>query len=312
MPGWSELQNELVGQGGPNWLLQQLSKYMNGIAELRNGATVISYASAFLQRPEVNSSIAYEDVHGLMEAVHSADIEGGGHLTLILHTPGGDLYAVESVVDYLHAKFNYIEVIVPFLAMSAGAMISLASNLVILGKQSQLGPIDPQISSGYKWHSARAILEGFERAKEDIERNTKSAHLWAPILQNMGPSLMVEADKSLHHSKELVVEWLRRRMFSGELDAEETIQKIAGYFNAEQTDGAHRNVYVHGQRIGLQKLLTLGVKTETLEENQQLQDAVLSAYHVMTLMFTHSQTIKIIAANSGGWWIKNHPTTPSG
>ncbi|MCY4155966.1 MAG: hypothetical protein OXF66_00785 [Gammaproteobacteria bacterium] len=70
---------------------------------------------------------------------------------------------------------------VPFLAMSGGAMISLASDVITLGRQSQLGPIDPQLLVGNQWRSARAIQEAFMQAKTDIEKNTNLAHLWAPM-----------------------------------------------------------------------------------------------------------------------------------
>ena len=170
-------------------------------------------------------------------------------LVLILHTPGGDPNAVESIVEYLHAKFDRIDVVVPYLAMSGGAMISLASDLLILGKQSQLGPIDPQFRIDNKFHSARAIQEGFKKARADIEKDTKLAHLWAPILQNMGPSLVLEADKALAYSKELVVNWLNNRMLKGIEDEEERKEKadiIAAYFNAENIP-SHGQVHVHGQ-----------------------------------------------------------------
>lgn len=160
---------------------------MSKISKIRKTSTVIFYASAFLQKPNNSSSIAREDINGFMNALYKVKTQSS--LTLILHTPGGDLNAVESIVDYLHSKFDYIEVIVPYLAMSGGAMISLASNLLVLGRQSQLGPIDPQLNIGTSIHSARAILEGFNKAKADIENNIKLAHLWAPILQSMGGGL---------------------------------------------------------------------------------------------------------------------------
>ena len=239
-----------------------------------------------------------------MNALYGASADKG--LTLILHTPGGDPNAVESIVEYLHSKFSYIEVIVPYLAMSGGAMMGLASNLLVLGKQSQLGPIDPQFTIGNKTHSARAIQEGFEKAKKDIESNIKLAHLWAPILQNMGPSLIVEADKALSYSKELVINWLNKRMFltNSDKEKEATINTIGAYFNAEEAE-PHGSVHVHGQRIGIQKLQDLGLKAEPLEDKQDLQTAVLTAYHLMTLIFETSHSVKFIASNRGKMWTKN-------
>ena len=213
MPAWSELLSETQKhENAPAWLARELKERLNAISKRRSNAVVIFYASAFLQKQRIdrNLYIDREDVNGFMNALHGVPTNNG--LVLILHTPGGDPNAVESIIEYLHSKFNYIEVIVPYLAMSGGAMISLASNLLLLGKQSQLGPIDPQIVIGNKTHSARAIQEAFEQAKQDIESDTKLAHLWAPILQNMGPSLVLEVDKALSYSKELVVNWLNKRM----------------------------------------------------------------------------------------------------
>ena len=212
MASWSELLEEFKAktQSEPDWLGKKLQEVLDAISKRRGDTAVIFYASGFLQKADDNVSITREDINGFMNALYEASTVNG--LTLILHTPGGDPNAVESVVEYLHSKFQRIEVIVPYLAMSGGAMISLASDLLILGRQSQLGPIDPQFLIGNKVHSARAIQEGFNKAREDIENNTRLAHLWAPILQNMGPSLVLEADKALSYSKELVANWLKKRM----------------------------------------------------------------------------------------------------
>ena len=98
-------------------------------------------------------------------------------LTLLLHTPGGVTNAAETIVAYLWSKFLDIEVIVPTYAMSAGTMISLAANRLIMGRQSQLGPIDPQMPMGGCFVSARAIVDQFERAKADVLSNRDLAHV---------------------------------------------------------------------------------------------------------------------------------------
>ncbi len=307
MSSWSELLRELSeNTDDPTWLDNKLKEQLVRVSEFRKGTAVIFYASAFLNKNHLDSTITREDINGFMNALYEADTDKG--LTLILHTPGGDPNAVESIVDYLHSKFKYIEVIIPYLAMSGGTMISLASDLLILGRQSQLGPIDPQFPIGGKIHSARAIQEGFNRAKEDIRSDVKLGHLWAPILQNMGPSLIVEAEKALSYSKELVVNWLARRMFrcEDEPERQNIVNQIAAYFNAESV-GSYGTVHVHGQRIGIQKLRELGLKVESLENSQTLQNVVLTAYHLMTLIFENTPSIKFIVSNRDKMWSKMSP-----
>jgi len=56
--------------------------------------------------------------------------------------------AAQTIVDYLRSKFSTIEVLVPTYAMSAGTMIALGCDRVFMGRQSQLGPTDPQLIVG--------------------------------------------------------------------------------------------------------------------------------------------------------------------
>ncbi len=307
MSSWSDLLEEFHAQKNPNWFVESLRTSLGAISKRRGDADVIFYASAFLQKAVDQVSITREDINGFMNALYGAPADQG--LVLILHTPGGDPNAVESIVEYLHAKFDRIEVVVPYLAMSGGAMISLAGDMLLLGKQSQLGPIDPQLIIDNKVYSARAIQEGFSRAREHIEKDTRLAHLWAPILQNMGPSLVVEADKNLKYSQELVANWLcKRKLINVANDKEKKARAdtIAAYFNAESTED-HGQVHVHGQRIGAAKLEELGIGLAYLEENQDLQNDVLTAYHLMTLIFEMSSSYKFIASDKGKMWVKQEP-----
>ena len=75
---------------------------------------------------------------------------------------------------------------------------------------------------------------------------------------------------------------------------------IAAYFNAEITPN-HGQVHVHGQRIRAGKLKELGLKLEFLEDNQCLQNDVLTAYH---LIFSMTSSMKFIATNKGKMWVK--------
>ena len=77
-----------------------------------------------------------------MTVVHKLDKQKG--LDLILHTPGGETAATESLVDYLRSIFGTdIRAVIPQIAMSAGTTIACACKEIVMGKHSSLWPIDP-------------------------------------------------------------------------------------------------------------------------------------------------------------------------
>ena len=66
-----------------------------------------------------------------------------------------------------------IRVIVPQIAMSGGTMIACSSKEILMGKQSSLGPIDPQ----YRGVSAQGVLSEFKKAQEDVKQDKAAASL---------------------------------------------------------------------------------------------------------------------------------------
>ena len=132
MPNWSELVREISQLGSPFDVLRrkyilQLSNYTK-----RN---VICYYSGWLQKPELQEAVAVNDTdkNGFMTTINGLDISKG--LDLVLHTPGGDTAATESIVDYLWSKFSGdVRCFVPQMAMSAGTMIACASKRILMGK----------------------------------------------------------------------------------------------------------------------------------------------------------------------------------
>jgi ClpP class serine protease len=141
MPSWTDLLNKLESQ--PNdqaksqWLSQTFAHSLQNISRLRGGRNVLFYGSAFLQKPGASAialQITYEEINGFMSCMYG--MQWDQDLTLLMHTPGGVTNSTETIVSYLRSKFKSIEVIVPTFAMSAGTMISLAADKIILGRQS--------------------------------------------------------------------------------------------------------------------------------------------------------------------------------
>jgi ATP-dependent protease ClpP protease subunit len=298
MPSWNEIINKVQNFGNNsqemfNYLDSTMSNSLKAISSLRKNRNVIFYASAFLQKPQLDPmaiQITNEEINCFMAVMHGMDFSKG--LSLILHTPGGMTNATETLVEYIHTKFDYVETIIPTFAMSAGTMIALSSDAIIMGRQSQLGPIDPQMLIGGKTVSARSIYAQFEKAKNDIHENVINAHLWAPILGSMSPGLLIEASKANDYSEEIVKNWLERKNIKNSAE-------IANYFN---NPALHKS---HGKRIDRKDAREKGLCVIDLEDNQDLQEAVLTAYHTMTIFFEKTPASKIVVSNFGKRWIKN-------
>ena len=160
MPSWGTVLDNL--KNTPNPMDAMRRKYL-GTMHKYTGRNIIAYYSAFVQKPRIDGTgIDDNDKNAFMQAVCGLDRSKG--LDLILHTPGGQIAAAESLVSYLKALFGKdIRVFVPQIAMSAGTMIALSSKEIIMGKQSNLGPIDPQFGG----MSCAGIIEEFNEACSD-------------------------------------------------------------------------------------------------------------------------------------------------
>jgi hypothetical protein len=215
----------------------------------------------------------------------------GPNLDVILHSPGGSPEAAASLVRYLRTKFSHIRAFVPLAAMSAATMWALASNVILMGKHSQLGPIDPQMVSGAWTAPARAILRQFEQAKEEC-KDPALLGAWIPILEQYGPALIQQCEAAEALALRLVREWLERYMFAGEPDAAQKAEDVAGYFANYEIHQSHT------LGIDREQARSQGVRIEDLESDQALQDAVLSVHHA-TMHTLQGPAVKIVENHLG-------------
>ena len=301
MPSWSDLQDALsrIEPDRRGDYIAEKSRKSTELIARHYGRNVLYYASSFLQKPQIPglfTSINMEDVNGFMAGVHGHDFSKG--LLLILHTPGGMAEAAQTIVDYLRSKFSAIDVLVPTYAMSAGTMIALGCDRIVMGRQSQLGLTDPQLIVGNRPFSAHSIVEQFEEAKAEITSNPLLAHAWAPVLRSFGPALLQEARKSISYGQTLVQGWLQKYMFSERPDPATLASEVAAHFGGSQHGS-------HGRRIDRDEAKRQQLEVIDLEDDQYLQDEVLTLYHLSTIAFQMGPAAKSVMSSNGRLWIKN-------
>lgn len=286
MPNWNSILNELNQTGSQfDVIRRRYIKRLNSLTK-RN---VICYYSGWLQKQGINEvAITDFDKNGFMTVIHGLDKKKG--LDLILHTPGGDTAATESIVDYLYKTFgNDIRCFVPQMAMSGGTMIACSCKEIWMGNHSSLGPIDPQ----YGGIPAHALIEEFKRAVQDIQKNPAMIPVWQPIIAKYRPTLIGECEKVIKWSNEIVEVWLRRNMLNADRSIEEKIQSIMTEL------GDHAVNLAHNRHLSAEKCLSIGLKICKLEDNHKLQESVLSIHHSFIHTLGATPAVKIIENHNG-------------
>ena len=110
------------------------------IGETRN-STAILYITG--DRQGLETKIGQDIIDLFVD--HLDAIGPVDRISLILYTSGGMTSTAWNLVNLLHMFCEDLEVIVPGKCMSAGTLITLGANQIIMTKQATLGPIDPSL-----------------------------------------------------------------------------------------------------------------------------------------------------------------------
>ena len=275
MPSLIDIKREVGDQP-----IAGLDKYVKLLSQYAN-RNVIVYSSGWLNvSSDLPVGIDDKDMNGFMAMTHGLDFDKG--LDLILHTPGGSVAATESIINYLYKMFDGdVRALIPQLAMSGGTMLACSCKEIVMGKQSSLGPIDPQILGV----PAQAIIDEFITAKKEVKEDPSCIPLWQPIIAQYNPTLLDSCKHAITWSKEILHDSLKRNMFSG--DSNPNISKIM------DTLASHKETKAHDRHLSADKCKEIGLKVIFLEEDDKLQDYVLSIHHCAMEIFEQLNVYKI-------------------
>lgn len=291
MPSWDKVQAEIKAAGSVHDVIRR--QHLAALAE-HTKRNVIVYYSGWMEKEhlvrqgltgaEVNDS----DKNGFMATIHQLDRSKG--LDLLLHTPGGDVAATESLVDYLRSMFGTdIRAIIPQIAMSAGTMIALSCKQIVMGTHSSLGPIDPQFNG----MPAHGVIEEFNQAKKEIAADPSTMAVWQPIIAKYPPAFIGECAKSIKWANDMVEAWLVTGMFEGKKDPAGAAQKVLNELSS------HALTLSHARHISMKKAKELGIEVVALEKEQGLQDLVLTVHHACIQTLAETPAFKIIENHNG-------------
>ena len=300
MPNWHEICAEIAST--PRHYDVVRRRYLTEFNKLTQ-RNVILYYSGWMQKPGVRgAAINNSDMNGFMSLIAGWDEKQRKKgLDLILHTPGGEVAATEALGNYLRSMFgDNIRVFVPQMAMSCGTMLACIGKVIAMGKHSSLGPIDPQFGE----MSARWAAEDFLRAANAIKGDAVNAELWRPILSNYSPGLFSRCLQAIEWANDVAHKWLESGMFKG--DNAEAVKKVVAALGAKMPDPGQKVLAMsHARQFSpAQCKQEIRLKIEMLEDNQAVQDALLSVHHACMWALANTRAVKIMENHEGSDFIQ--------
>jgi hypothetical protein len=197
--------------------------------ELLRGAPVILYAGM------INSDtvqILYDCLRhtGASERLH-----------LVLSTAGGSVTAARQIALLLREFTARLTILVPYRAWSAGTLLCLSANELILGPLAELGPIDPHISSaGPPPEGAPAMISAediraFRQMAEGwfgVQREEDRLQVLALVAQHIFPTSLSAFYRSHQLTRQIATELLCYQMPDAEPGRRQQVvdQLIEGYY----------------------------------------------------------------------------------
>lgn len=161
-------------------------------------------ADVFVYYGEMLSGVENETKRLIEELAH--DTNKHEVLYVILTTPGGSLTPVQRMVDIFRRFYTEVNFIIPDYAYSAGTILCMSGDNILMNYYSVLGPIDPQVQN--KDGNLVAALGYLDKINELLQKAKDNTLTQAEFL------ILKDFDlaelRSYEQAKELAVDLLKK------------------------------------------------------------------------------------------------------
>lgn len=206
-------------------------------------------------RGQISHQISEDDALPLFQCLRQR--ETVDRLDLVLHTAGGSISSAHWLGHLLQAYGKHLSVLVPYKARSAGTLLCLGAQEIVMGPLAQLGPIDPHIAqrdssaSGNPPVISAEDIRAFQhmaRTWFGIEDSQYNIQLLQLLCERIFPTSLTAFFRATQQVEAIVEQHLRVHMPAS---SPEQRQKIADYF----TQGCYSHDHIitrnEAREIGL-------------------------------------------------------------
>lgn len=200
-------------------------------------------------------------------------------LLVIIDTLGGIIEIAERIVKTLRFFYSEVRFLVPDRAMSAGTVLVMSGDAILMDHFACLGPVDPQLPKDGRLVPALSYLAQYHRLIERAEQGKlTSAEL--VLLQDLDLAELHQYELAGELSVKLIQDWLVRYKFKDWKKREsngKTVTKKMKENRALSVARAlndHERWGSHGRTIDRETLRELKLKIDNLEDDLPLSELV--------------------------------------
>lgn len=245
-------------------------KLIKKIEEARN-SRVIAYITG--DRKPFSTKIGDDVVPILRRRLEESEISD--KISLFLYTRGGDMVAPLRIVKLIRNYAEKFEVIIPYRAHSAGTLLALGADEILMGKLGELSPTDPSTMHPFNPSNSQDSQQQSKISVEDINsyfllaqekanvKDERMVEVYEQLVEKIHPLSLGNAYRAIRMARQIA-----RKLLKIHMKDDEKVKKIVEAITSD--------ICIHGYPIARDEARNLGLKVKSPDE--KLEEIIWKLY----------------------------------
>lgn len=201
-------------------------------------------------------------------------------ISVFLRTGGGSAETTERMVSVLRHHYEFVNFIVPDMAMSAGTIFCMSGDKIYMDYSSSLGPIDPQIPASDSGDYVPAM--GYLDKIDEIQKRNNLTQADVVLLKSIDLAKLALFEQAHDLSIDLLKKWLVEFKFKNwhkhrttnpgaDVTVEEKIERAA---QIAKDLADHKKWRSHGRNLDIEKLKMLRIDIDDYSNDVELRNLI--------------------------------------
>lgn len=293
-------------------LENELTKLIREYNELRN-CTMLVYA-ATTESPIPDVALNQKDFYFIKDLLDSCDTKSD-KLEIYLETPGGRGETAEEIVKYVRKKYKNVSFVICGEAKSAGTILTMSGDEILMTDTGSLGPIDAQMVIGRSQVSAYDYTSWVDEKRLEATKGPLN-QVDIAILAQISPGEIKGAINAQEYAVDMVEEWLVKYKFKNWNETETHHEKVTEDKKKKRAReiandlNNHNKWKTHGRSLKREDLERLKLKIINVEEDEKLKKIVYRIHTICRLIYMTGNTYKVIATSNNKISFTANPLPP--